>query len=59
MLVYYCNTLILELDPATKHSTLVERFVEKQKLPSQYLKDLQRQTVYDLLELDNLAFGHL
>jgi transposase InsO family protein len=27
-LVYYCNTLIRELDPETKRSTIVERFVE-------------------------------
>jgi len=29
-LIYYCNTLIRELDPATKRSTIVERFVENQ-----------------------------
>ena len=29
-LVYYCNTLIRELDPATKRSTIIERFVENQ-----------------------------
>jgi transposase InsO family protein len=28
LLVYYCNTLIRELDPATKRSMIVERFVE-------------------------------
>ena len=28
LLVYYCNTLIRELDPATKRSTIIERFVE-------------------------------
>ena len=27
-LVYYCNTLIRELDPATKRSTIIDRFVE-------------------------------
>ena len=31
-LVYYCNTLIRELDPATKRSTIVDRFVEQQNL---------------------------
>ena len=29
-LVYYCNTLIRELDPATKRSTIIDRFVENQ-----------------------------
>jgi len=29
-LVYYCNTLIREIDTATKRSTIVERFVEQQ-----------------------------
>jgi transposase InsO family protein len=29
-LIYYCNTLIRELDPATKRSTIIERFVENQ-----------------------------
>jgi len=29
-LIYYCNTLIRELDPATKSSTIIERFVENQ-----------------------------
>ena len=33
-LVYYCNTLVRELDPAMKRSTIVERFIENQK-PSQ------------------------
>jgi Integrase core domain len=33
-LVYYCNTLIRELDPTTKRSTIVERFVEKQNFPT-------------------------
>ena len=28
LLVYYCNTLIRELDPATKRSMIIERFVE-------------------------------
>lgn len=27
-LVYYCNTLIRELDPATRRSTIVDRFIE-------------------------------
>jgi transposase InsO family protein len=27
-LIYYCNTLIRELDPATRRSTIIERFVE-------------------------------
>jgi transposase InsO family protein len=27
-LIYYCNTLIRELDPATNRSTIIERFVE-------------------------------
>jgi transposase InsO family protein len=31
-LVYYCNTLIRELNPATKRSTIVDRFVEEQNL---------------------------
>jgi transposase InsO family protein len=30
-LVYYCNTLVRELDPAMKRSTIVERFIENQK----------------------------
>jgi transposase InsO family protein len=30
-LVYYCNTLVRELDPAMKHSTVVERFIETEK----------------------------
>ncbi len=29
-LIYYCNTLIREIDPATSRSTLIERFVENQ-----------------------------
>jgi transposase InsO family protein len=29
-LIYYCNTLIRELDPTTKRSTIIERFVENQ-----------------------------
>jgi transposase InsO family protein len=29
-LIYYCNTLIRELDPATKRSMIIERFVENQ-----------------------------
>jgi len=29
-LIYYCNTLIRELDPATKRSTIIEHFVENQ-----------------------------
>ena len=29
-LVYYCNTLIREINPATKRSTIVERFVQRQ-----------------------------
>ena len=33
-LVYYCNTLIREIDPATKRSTIVDRFVETEKLPN-------------------------
>lgn len=33
-LVYYCNTLIRELGPATKSSTIVERFVEDKNLPN-------------------------
>ena len=33
-LVYYCNTLVRELDPATKRSTIVERFVEEQNYPT-------------------------
>jgi hypothetical protein len=28
-LVYYCNTLIRELDPATRRSTIVDRYVSK------------------------------
>ena len=32
-LVYYCNTLIRELRPATKRSTIVDRFVEEQNPP--------------------------
>ena len=31
-LVYYCNTLIRELNPATKRSTIVDRFVEEQNI---------------------------
>jgi len=31
-LVYYCNTLIREIDPATKRSTIVDPFVEEQNL---------------------------
>jgi len=27
-LIYYCNTLVRELDPATGHSTLIDRYVE-------------------------------
>jgi transposase InsO family protein len=30
-LVYYCNTLIREIDPAMKRSTIVERFIETEK----------------------------
>ena len=30
LLIYYCNTLIRELDLATKRSTIIERFVENQ-----------------------------
>ena len=30
LLIYYCNTLIRELDPVTKRSTIIERFVEDQ-----------------------------
>jgi transposase InsO family protein len=30
-LVYYCNTLVRELDPSMKRSTIVERFIETQK----------------------------
>ena len=30
-LVYYCSTLVRELDPAMKRSTIVERFIETQK----------------------------
>lgn len=30
LLIYYCNTLIRELDPATKRSTIIEQFVENQ-----------------------------
>lgn len=33
-LVYYCNSLIRELDPATKRSTIVDRFVEQQNQPT-------------------------
>lgn len=33
-LVYYCNTMIREIDPAMKRSTIVERFVEQQKQPT-------------------------
>jgi transposase InsO family protein len=33
-LIYYCNTLIRELDPATKRSTIVDRFVEEQNFPT-------------------------
>jgi transposase InsO family protein len=29
-LVYYCNTLVRELDPSMKRSTIVERFIENQ-----------------------------
>jgi transposase InsO family protein len=29
-LIYYCNTLIRELEPATSRSTVIERFVENQ-----------------------------
>ena len=32
-LVFYCATLVRELDPAMKRSTIVERFIEKQELP--------------------------
>ena len=31
-LVYYCNTLIRELNPAMKRSTIVDRFIEQQNL---------------------------
>jgi hypothetical protein len=30
-LVYYCNTLVRELDPSMKHSTVVQRFIETEK----------------------------
>ena len=30
LLIYYCNTLIRELDLATKRSTIIETFVENQ-----------------------------
>jgi transposase InsO family protein len=33
-LVYYCNTLVRELDPPRKRSTIVERFLESQNLPN-------------------------
>jgi hypothetical protein len=33
-LVFYCNTLIREIDPAMKRSTIVERFIEEQKPPN-------------------------
>ncbi len=33
-LVYYCNTLVRELDPARKRSTIVERFLENKNLPT-------------------------
>jgi transposase InsO family protein len=33
-LIYYCNTLIRELDQATKRSTIVDRFVEDQNFPT-------------------------
>jgi transposase InsO family protein len=33
-LVYYCNTLVRELDPSMKRSTIVERFIKTQKPPS-------------------------
>jgi transposase InsO family protein len=33
-LVFYCATLVRELDPAIKRSTIVERFTEKQKHPN-------------------------
>jgi len=29
---YLCTTLIREIDPATKRSTIVDRFVEQQNL---------------------------
>jgi hypothetical protein len=30
LLIYYCNTLIRELDPATRRSTIIEQFVKNQ-----------------------------
>jgi transposase InsO family protein len=30
-MVFYCNTLVRELDPAMKRSTIVERFIETEK----------------------------
>jgi hypothetical protein len=30
LLIYYCNTLTRELDPATNRSTIIEQFVENQ-----------------------------
>jgi transposase InsO family protein len=33
-LIFYCATLVRELDPAMKRSTIVQRFIEKQKLPN-------------------------
>lgn len=32
-LIYYCNTLVRELDPAQKRSTIVDRLCENNKLP--------------------------
>jgi transposase InsO family protein len=33
-LIYYCNTLIRELDPATNRSTIIVRFLENQPPPA-------------------------
>lgn len=30
-LVFYCNTLVRELNPGRKHSTIVERFLQNRK----------------------------
>jgi len=32
-LIYYCNTLIREINPTTKRSTIVDRFVQQNNLP--------------------------
>jgi transposase InsO family protein len=34
-LIYYCNTLVREIDPTRKRSTIVERFLETPKTSSQ------------------------